>query len=36
MTEKTRSTRKPAMKAYSLPKDELDALVAYMTSLKKK
>ena len=36
MTEKTKSARKPIMKAYSLPKDELDALVAYMVSLKKK
>ena len=36
MTEKTTSTRKPAMKSYSLPNDDLDALVAYMVSLKKK
>ncbi len=35
MTEKTKSARKPFMKSYSLPKDDLDALVAYMTSLKK-
>jgi mono/diheme cytochrome c family protein len=31
------ATRKPAMKAYSnLPKEDLEALVAYMLSLKKK
>lgn len=36
MTEKTKSERKPAMKDYKLPADELDALVAYMQSLKKK
>jgi mono/diheme cytochrome c family protein len=35
MTTKTGATRKPAMKQYSLPKDDVDALVAYMTSLKK-
>ena len=37
MTAKTKAARKPPMKAYaSLPKDDLDALVAYMQSLKKK
>ena len=36
MTEKTKAARKPFMKSYALPKDELDALVAYMVSLKKK
>jgi len=37
MTAKTKGTRKPAMKSYEkLPKDDLDALVAYMMSLKKK
>jgi cytochrome c1 len=37
MTEKTKATRKPAMKAYpDLAKADLDALVAYMVSLKKK
>jgi len=37
MSAKTKSERKPAMKAYDkLPKDDLDALVAYMQSLKKK
>jgi mono/diheme cytochrome c family protein len=35
MTAKTNSTRKPDMKSYSLPKEDLDALVAYMVSLKK-
>ena len=35
MTVKMKATRKPDMKAYSLPKDDLDALVAYMVSLKK-
>jgi mono/diheme cytochrome c family protein len=35
MTEKTKAPRKPEMKSYSLPKDDLDALVAYMVSLKK-
>jgi mono/diheme cytochrome c family protein len=35
MTAKTKSDRKPAMKAYpSLPKIDLDALVAYLSSLK--
>ena len=37
MTAKTKAARKPPMKAYaSLPKDDLEALVAYMQSLKKK
>lgn len=36
MTAKTSATRKPAMKSYTLPNDDLDALVAYMVSLKKK
>lgn len=35
MTAKTNAPRKPEMRAYpSLPKDDLDALVAYMQSLK--
>jgi mono/diheme cytochrome c family protein len=35
MTAKTKAVRKPVMKAYAtLPKDDLDALVAYMQSLK--
>lgn len=37
MAKKTGATRKPMKKSYSnLPKEELDALVAYMASLKKK
>lgn len=36
MTDKTKSDRKPPMKNYALAKDDLDALVAYMASLKKK
>ena len=36
MTAKIKADRKPAMKAYaSLPKEDLDALVAYLASLKK-
>ena len=35
MTTKTGATRKPPMKQYSLPKDDVDALVADMASLKK-
>jgi mono/diheme cytochrome c family protein len=36
MTKKTKAERKPPMKAYaSLPKEDVDALVAYMQSLKK-
>jgi mono/diheme cytochrome c family protein len=35
MTVKTKATRKPEMKNYALPKDDLDALVAYLTTLKK-
>ena len=34
MAGKAKADRKPPMKAYKLPKDELDALVAYMQSLK--
>ena len=37
MTGKTKSTRKPAMSSYAkLPKDDVEALVAYVQSLKKK
>ena len=36
MTVKTKAARKPEMKNYDLPKAVLDALVAYMASLKKK
>src|SRR5262249_10103165 len=35
MTAKTKAPRKPEMKQYSLPKDDVDALVAYLGSLKK-
>jgi mono/diheme cytochrome c family protein len=35
MTVKTKATRKPEMKVYTLPKEEVDALVAYLSSLKK-
>jgi mono/diheme cytochrome c family protein len=37
MTEKTKAPRRPIMRAYAnLPKEDLDALVAYMLSLTKK
>jgi mono/diheme cytochrome c family protein len=35
MAAKTNATRKPPMKAYMLAKEEVDALVAYIQSLKK-
>ena len=35
MTARTKATRKPEMKAYALPKDDVDALVAYVTTLTK-
>jgi len=36
MTKKANATRKPAMRAYpNLPKEDLDALVAFMVSKKK-
>ena len=35
MSAKTKATRKPEMKAYSLPKDDVDALVAYLLTLEK-
>ena len=35
MTAKTKATRKPVMKEFALPKDDVDALVAYLGSLKK-
>ena len=36
MTKKTNSKRKPVMKNYAkLPKEDIDALVAYMLSVKK-
>jgi mono/diheme cytochrome c family protein len=34
MAAKAKAERKPAMKAYTLPQDELDALVAYLQTLK--
>lgn len=36
MTAKTKATRKPVMKDYKLPKEESDALVVYLQTLKKK
>ena len=35
MTAKTKATRKPEMKAFALAKGDVDALVAYLTTLKK-
>ena len=35
MTAKMKTTRKPEMKQYSLPKADVDALVAYLSTLKK-
>jgi mono/diheme cytochrome c family protein len=35
MAAKTNATRKPPMKAYMLPKEEVDALVVYIQGLKK-
>ena len=35
MTAKTKAARKPLMKSYTLHKDHLEALVAYMARLKK-
>jgi mono/diheme cytochrome c family protein len=35
MTAKTKAPRKPEMKNYTLPKEDVDALVAYMQTLKK-
>src|ERR1700674_5683483 len=35
MTAKTKATRKPEMKAYTLPKEDVDALVAYLSTMKK-
>jgi mono/diheme cytochrome c family protein len=32
---KTKASRKPPMKNYALPKEDLDALVAYLATLKK-
>jgi mono/diheme cytochrome c family protein len=36
MTEKTKATRKPAMKAYTLSKNDVDALAVYLSAMKKK
>jgi mono/diheme cytochrome c family protein len=36
MTAKTKATRTPAMKQFALPKEDVDALVAYLSSLRKK
>jgi mono/diheme cytochrome c family protein len=35
MTAKTKATRKPEMKAYALPKEDVEALAAYLMTLKK-
>ena len=35
MTAKTKAARKPEMRAYTLPKEDVDNLVAYLTTLKK-
>ena len=35
MTAKTKAARKPPMKSYTLPKEDLDALLAYLMTLKK-
>jgi mono/diheme cytochrome c family protein len=34
MTAKTKAARKPEMRSYSLPKDDVDSLVSYLQSLK--
>ena len=36
MTAKTKAARKPEMKAYTLPKEDVDGLVAYLSAMKKK
>jgi mono/diheme cytochrome c family protein len=36
MTEKTKAIRKPPMKQFALPKQDVDALVAYLSAMKKK
>ena len=35
MAAKTKATRKPEMKAYALPKEDVEALAAYLQTLKK-
>jgi mono/diheme cytochrome c family protein len=36
MTTKTKATRKPEMKQFNLPKEDVDAVVAYLQTLKAK
>ena len=36
MTAKTKATRKPEMKEFTLPKEDVDALVTYLSAMKKK
>jgi mono/diheme cytochrome c family protein len=36
MSAKTKAPRKPEMKQFNLPKDDVDALVAYLQTLKKR
>jgi len=36
MTAKTKAARKPVMKSYTMPKEDLEALVSYLGSLKAK
>ena len=36
MTAKTKAARKPEMKVYTLEKSDVDALVTYLSALKKK
>ena len=36
MTAKSKSERKPEMKVYAFEKEDVDALVAYLSTLKKK
>jgi mono/diheme cytochrome c family protein len=36
MTAKTKAARKPEMKAYTLSKEDVDTLVAYLSAMKKK
>jgi mono/diheme cytochrome c family protein len=36
MTAKTKSERKPPMRSYTLPKEDVEALAAYLMTLKKK
>lgn len=35
MTAKTKATRKPEMKAFTLPKEDVEALAVYLATLKK-